>query len=143
MSELIAGYEPTEARANAISFNELVKEFWRGRGVLVICIVAAIMAGLGIVLLSIPQYSAQLKIAPAESNFSQATNSTAQSFVSIITGGSQQYDDYAHFLDLLHSVRLATELENRYHVMNTLLSRSTRYACVAPADFGGSGCLSD
>lgn len=120
MSELIATYEPAEARASGISFNELIKELWKGRGVLVICMVAAIMAGFGAVLLSTPQYSAQIKIAPAESNFSRTTNVTAQSFASIITGGGQQYDDYAHFLDLLHSVRLATELEKRYHVMKDI-----------------------
>ena len=119
MTQLIAAYDAEESRGSghAISFNELIKELWRGRVILLICLVAALALGLGFVLSSTPQYSAELKIAPAESNFSQAGGSTAQSLVSVITGASQRYDDYAHFLDLLHSVRLASVLETRYGIM--------------------------
>src|SRR6266699_48015 len=109
MTQLIAAYDAEESRGSgrAISFNDLIKELWRGRVILLICLVIALGLGLGFVLTSTPQYSAELKIAPAESNFSQGGGSTAQSLVSVITGGSQQYDDYSHFFDLLHSVRLA------------------------------------
>jgi hypothetical protein len=119
MTELVATYEREDGRERlqAISFNELIKELWRGRWILLLCLVLALALGLATTINSIPQYSAQLKIAPAESNFSQTGNTTTQSLVSVITGGSQQYDDYAHFLDLLHSVRLADDLEKRYHVM--------------------------
>src|SRR5213595_2031603 len=106
------------AAAGALSFNDLIKELWRGRVILLICLVLALGLGLGFVLSSTPQYSAELKIAPAESNFSQTGGGSAtQSLVSVFTGGSQQYDDYAHFLDLLHSVRLASVLEARYGIM--------------------------
>ena len=120
MTQLIAAYDAEESRGSghAISFNDLIKELWRGRVILLICLVAALALGLGFVLTSTPQYSAELKMAPAESNFfPSGGGSTAQSFVSVITGGSQQYDDYAHFLDLLHSVRLASVLETRYGIM--------------------------
>jgi len=122
MTQLIAAYDAEEPRgsARAISFNELIKELWRARAILLICLVAALGLGLGFVLTSTPQYSAELKIAPAESNFSQAAGSTAQSLVSVITGSTQQYDDYAHFLDLLHSVRLANVLETRYGIMKEI-----------------------
>jgi len=120
MTQLIAAYDAEESRGSgrAISFNDLIKELWRGWIILLICLVVALGLGLGFVLTSTPQYSAELKIAPAESNFSQAGGgSAAQSLVSVFTGGSQQYDDYAHFLDLLHSVRLASVLEARYGIM--------------------------
>lgn len=119
MTQLTAAYDTAEPRGSehAISFNELIKELWRGRIILLICFIVAVSVGLGIVLTSTPQYSAELKIAPAESNVSQVGSSTAQSLVSVITGSTQQYDDYAHFLDLLHSVRLASVLDARYGIM--------------------------
>jgi len=122
MTQLIAAYDSEESRrnVNAISFNELIKELWRGRVILLICLVAALALGLSLVVTATPQYTAQIKIAPAQSNFSLTGTSTAQTFVSILTGGTQEYSDYAHFLDLMHSVKLATVLEARYGIMKEI-----------------------
>jgi hypothetical protein len=121
MTQVITAYDPAEssASAHALSFNELIKELWRGRIVLLICVITAMLLGLGLVVAATPQYTAEIKIAPAQSNFSLTGTSTAQSFVSIF-GGAQQYSDYAHFLDLMHSVRLSSVLETRYGIMKDI-----------------------
>ena len=121
MTQAITAYNPQESRdsAHALSFNELIKELWRGRLILLICVFTAVLLGLGLVAAATPQYTAEIKIAPAQSNFSLTGTSTAQSFVSIF-GGTQQYTDYAHFLDLMHSVRLASVLEARYGIMKDI-----------------------
>src|SRR5258705_6306244 len=122
MTQVVTAYDPGESRGSvrAISFNDLIKELWRGRGILLICLVAALALGFGLVLTATPQYTAEIKIAPAQSNFSLTGTSTAQSFVSILSGGTQQYTDYAHFVDLLHSVRLAAVLEAHYGIMKDI-----------------------
>ena len=121
MTQIITAYDPGESRdrAQGLSFNELIKELWRGRGILLICLVVAVALGVGLIVTATPQYTAEIRIAPAQSNFSLTGTSTAQSFVSIF-GGTQQYTDYAHFLDVMHSVRLASVLEARYGIMKDI-----------------------
>ena len=125
VANLQSAAEPGPRSPGAMSFNELVRELWYNWFILVLCLGTAVGIAFAIVENSTPKFPATMKVAPAESNFGALTGGGQNNLGSVgglgllapLTGGRQQYDDYSHFLDLLHSVRLAEQLERRYGLM--------------------------
>jgi hypothetical protein len=111
------GIRPVEGKA--ISFNDLIKELivdWR---VLATGIAGCLILSILLVVFSGQSYEATLRIAPSNSAFDGSSpTSTGQSVLSLFAGkSSSTYDDFAEFLGLVHSVRLAKRLDVKYDLM--------------------------
>lgn len=126
--------EPFYSRLRAISFNELIKEFWAGRLIMAVCVGIAFVWAFFIIHTTVPGYTATMTLAPAESNVSSGGG--GQGFLSALTGGGGGYSDYAQFLDMMHSVRLAKQMDERYGTMKMFFPYDeTKKQFVPPDDF--------
>ena len=106
---------------NTISFNDLFREFIADWRVLLTGLVAGLLVALLLVVGASPAYEASLSLAPAEASMSDpggGAGSGSLGVLGLLGGkGGAQYDDYAQFLDMMHSVRLATRLDAKYGLM--------------------------
>ena len=115
----IAGVE-VKSDSNTISFNDLFREFVADWRILLTGTIAGLSFAVFLVSSAPPAYQATLTVAPAESSLgdSGGTSGGAANVLSLFAkGGGGQYDDYAQFLDMTHSVRLATRLNAKYDLM--------------------------
>jgi hypothetical protein len=112
-----------DSGSNAISFNELFRELMADWRILLTGVVVGLLTAVLLVSGSAPNYEATLTVAPVESDMSNSigTGGTAgASVLSLLGNGSSQYGDYAQFLGMTHSVRLATRLNEKYGLMKKI-----------------------
>jgi len=107
---------------NAISFNDLFREFVADWRVLLTGVIVGLLGATLIIIAAAPTYEATLTVAPAESSMSDSggtggISGAGASVLNLFTKGTGQYDDYAQFLDMTHSVRLANSLNAKYDLM--------------------------
>lgn len=119
----------------AISFNELFKELWIDWRVLITGVIAGILVSFFVVLTSEPSYQAVLPIAPAQSGFNGAESGSAgQGVLSMFAlKPSDLFDDFAQFLGLVHSVRLAKRLDEKYGLMKQVFPYDEKRHQYVPA----------
>lgn len=107
--------------SNAISFNDLFREFVADWRILLTGIVIGFLGATLIVITAAPTYEATLTVAPVESSLADSVGASSSnagaSVLSLFGKGTGQYDEYAQFLDLTHSVRLAARLDAKYGLM--------------------------
>jgi len=104
---------------NAISFNDLFREFVADWRVLLTGVIVGLLVATLMISTAAPTYEATLTVAPVESSMSDSggISGTSATVLSIFGKGTGQYDDYAQFLDMTHSVRLASTLNAKYDLM--------------------------
>ncbi len=107
----------------AISFNDLLREFTADWRILATAAVLGLLAGILLISSAQPAYQATLSLAPAESNMSDSggPSSASTSVLNLLGKASAgRYDEYAQFIDMTHSVRLATRLNEKYDLLKTV-----------------------
>ena len=106
---------------DAISFNDLFREFIADWRVLLTGIIAGLLAAILLISGAPPAYEASLSLAPAEASMSDpggaASGAGAGGVLGLLGKSGTQYDDYTQFLDTTHSVRLAARLDAKYGLM--------------------------
>jgi hypothetical protein len=127
-----------DSSPHAISFNDLFREFVADWRILLTGIIVGLLAAVFLVSTAPPTYEATLTVAPVESSMSDSGGS-AGAGAGVLNllgyGGSGQYGDYAQFLDMTHSVRLATRLNEKYGLMKQVFPFDKKTgAFVPPSD---------
>jgi len=128
---------------DAISFNDLFREFVADWRVLLTGVIVGLLGATLIIITAAQTYEATLTVAAAESSMSDSggtsmsgsagIGSAGASVLSIFSKGPGQYDDYAQFLDMTHSVRLANSLNAKYGLMKKVFPFDKKTGAFIPS----------
>lgn len=124
-----------DSSSSTISFNDLFREFVADWRILLTGLIVGISVATILVSMEAPVYKATLTVAPVESSMegSAGTGGASATLANLLGGGtSGQYGDYAQFLDMTHSVRLATRLNEKYGLMKKVFPIDKKTGAFVP-----------
>ena len=127
-----------DSGSNAISFNDLFREIVADWRVLLTGVIVGLLGATLIISTAAPTYEATLTVAAAQSSMSDSgetggVSGVSASVLNLFTKGTGQYDDYAQFLDMTHSVRLANSLNEKYDLMKKVFPFDEKTGAFIPS----------